>query len=41
MGQSIRCEIDIAKLAFQIHGKNAKSGETVMVHKRLAALLCQ
>ena len=33
MGQSIRCGIDIAKLVFQIHGVNAKSGETVMVKK--------
>ncbi len=33
MEQSIRCGIDIAKLVFQIHGVNAKSGETVMVKK--------
>ena len=33
MEQSIRCGIDIAKLVFQIHCVNAKSGETVMVKK--------
>lgn len=33
MEQSIRCGLDIAKLVFQIHGVNAKSGETVMVKK--------
>ena len=33
MEQSIRCGIDIAKLVFQIHGVNAKSGQTVMVKK--------
>lgn len=33
MEQSIRCGIDIAKLVFQIHGVNAKTGETVMVKK--------
>jgi len=33
MEQSIRCGIDIAKLVFQIHGVNAKSGETAMVKK--------
>ncbi len=33
MEQSIRCGIDIAKLVFQIHGVNAKSGETVIVKK--------
>ena len=33
MEQSIRCGLDIAKLVFQIHGVNAKSGETAMVKK--------
>ena len=33
MEQSIRCGIDIAKLVFQIHCVNAKSGETVMIKK--------
>lgn len=33
MEQCIRCGIDIAKLVLQIHGVNAKSGETVMVKK--------
>jgi transposase len=33
MEQSIRCGIDIAKLVFQIHGVNTKSGETAMVKK--------
>ena len=33
MEQFIRCGIDIAKLVFQIHGVNAKSGETAMVKK--------
>ena len=33
MKHSIRCGIDIAKLVFQIHGVNAKSGETLIVKK--------
>jgi len=33
MEQSIRCGVDIAKIVFQIHGVNAKFGETVMVKK--------
>ena len=33
MEQSIRCGFDIAKLVFQIHDVNAKSGETIMVKK--------